>query len=118
MKNNQIAFEEFNGDVEKLTGYKKIMGHLVFDVKLGENFHKTEAPAALTYSTVGSCDSVWILLMIAALNGLDLQCADIQNDFLTAPAIEKCYMVAGPKFGDEEGKVFIVRRALYGLKGP
>ena len=127
MKNNRIAFEEFDGDVEKLMGYKKITGHLVFDVKLGENFrrkarycadgHKTEAPAALTYSTVVSRDSVRILLMIAALNGLDLQCADIQNAFLTAPAIEKCYMVAGPEFGDEEGKVFIVRRALYGLKG-
>ncbi|CAJ1929451.1 unnamed protein product [Cylindrotheca closterium] len=55
--------------------------------------------------------------MIAAQNGLDLQCADIQNAFLTAPAIKKCYMVvAGPEFGDKEGKVFIVRRALYGLK--
>ncbi|CAJ1941927.1 unnamed protein product, partial [Cylindrotheca closterium] len=127
MKNNRIAFEEFDGDVEKLMGYKKITGHLVFHVKLGENFrrkarycadgHKTEAPAALTYSTVVSRDSVRILLMIAALNGLDLQCADIQNAFLTAPAIEKCYMVAGPEFGEEEGKVFIVRRALYGLKG-
>ncbi|CAJ1931365.1 unnamed protein product [Cylindrotheca closterium] len=38
MKNNQVAFEEFDGDVEKLMGYKKITGHLVFDVKLGENF--------------------------------------------------------------------------------
>ncbi|CAJ1950956.1 unnamed protein product [Cylindrotheca closterium] len=126
MKNNQVAFEEFDRDVEKLMGYKKIMGHLVFDVKLGENFqrkerycadgHKTEAPAALTYSTVVSRDSVWILLMIAALNGLDLQCTDIQNAFLTAPAIKKCYLVAGPEFGEEEGKVFIIRRALYGLK--
>ncbi|CAJ1941171.1 unnamed protein product [Cylindrotheca closterium] len=40
MKNNQIAFEEFDGDVEKLMGYKKITGHLVFDVKLGENFRR------------------------------------------------------------------------------
>mmetsp|Transcript_6493 Transcript_6493/g.15338 ORF Transcript_6493/g.15338 Transcript_6493/m.15338 type:complete len:124 (+) Transcript_6493:1529-1900(+) len=26
-------------------------------------------------------------------------------------------MVAGPEFGDKQGKTFIVRRALYGLKG-
>ncbi|CAJ1932242.1 unnamed protein product, partial [Cylindrotheca closterium] len=99
---------------------------MVFDVKLGENFqrkarycadgHKTEAPAALTYSTVVARDSVRILLTIAALNGLDVQCADIQNAFLTAPNLEKCYMIAGPEFGDEEGKTFIVRRALYSLK--
>ena len=78
-----------------LTGYKKITGHLVFDVILGENFqrkvrkcadgHKTEAPAALTYSTVVSRDLVQILLMIAALNGLDLQRTDIKNAFLTLP---------------------------------
>src|SRR6056300_974951 len=54
--------------------------------------------------------------MIAALNGLDLQAADIQNAFLTAPNLEKCFMIAGPEFLDEQGKVFIVKRALYGLK--
>ena len=78
--------------------------------------HKTAAPAAITYSTVVGRDSVRILLMIAALNGLDVKCADIQNAFLTAPNLEKCYMIAGPEFGDEQGKLFIVRRALYGLK--
>lgn len=126
MKNNRVAFEKYAGDVSKLIGYKKITAHLIFDVKLGENFrrkarfvadgHKTEAPAALTYSTVVSRDSVRILLMVAALNGLDVQCADIQNAFLTAPNLERCYMVAGPEFGEEEGETFIVRRALYGLK--
>ncbi|CAJ1933595.1 unnamed protein product [Cylindrotheca closterium] len=126
MKNNRVAFEEFGGDIKKVIGYKRITGHMVFDVKLGENFrrkaqycadgHKTEAPAALTYNTVVARDSVPILLTIAALNGLDVQCADIQNAFLTAPNLEKCYMITGPEFGDEEGKTFIVRRALYGLK--
>jgi len=126
MTNNRVAFEEFGGDTSKLVGYKRITAHMVFDVKLGENFrrkaryvadgHKTEAPAALTYSTVVARDSVRILLMVAALNGLDVQCADIQNAFLTAPNLGKCYMIAGPEFGEEQGKVFIVRRALYGLK--
>jgi hypothetical protein len=126
MKNNRVAFEEFNGDITRLVGYKKITGHIIFDVKLGENFrrkarfvadgHLTSPPQSMTYSTVVSRDSVRILLMVAALNELDLQAADIQNAFLTAPNLEKCYMIAGPEFLDEEGKVFIVRRALYGLK--
>ncbi|CAJ1967955.1 unnamed protein product [Cylindrotheca closterium] len=62
MKNNRVALEELGGDIKKLIGYKPIAGHMVFDVKLGENFqqkarycadgHKTEVLAALTYSTV------------------------------------------------------------------
>ena len=42
--------------------------------------------------------------------------ADVQNAFLTAPNREKTYMVAGPEFGEYEGNVYIVSRALYGLK--
>jgi hypothetical protein len=70
----------------------------------------------VTYSTVVSRDSVRILLTIAALNDLDVLGADVQNAFLTAPNKEKCWMVAGPKFGPEEGKSFLVVKALYGLK--
>ncbi|KAI2507356.1 Reverse transcriptase (RNA-dependent DNA polymerase) [Fragilaria crotonensis] len=126
MQNVRIAFEEFDGDPSTLIGYTQITGHLVFDVKLGENFrrkarycadgHKTGAPASVTYSTVVSRDSVRILLTIAALNDLNILGADVQNAFLTAPNKEKCWMVAGPEFGSEEGKVFLVVKALYGLK--
>ena len=56
-------------------------------VKLGEGFrrkarfvgdsHKTKTPRSVTYSSVVSRDSVRIILMIAALNGLDIEGADI-----------------------------------------
>ena len=121
MENTRFAFEDYTGDVRKLVGYRQIIGHMIFDVKLGENLqrkarfvadkHKLESPASMTYSTVVSRDSVHILLMVAALNRLDLQAADIQN-----ANIERCWLSAAPEFLDEEGKVFIVRRALYGLK--
>jgi hypothetical protein len=55
-------------------------------------------------------------LTIAALNDLDILGADVQNAFLTAPNKEKCWMTAGPEFGPEEGKTFLVVKALYGLK--
>ena len=78
MRNVRIAFEEFDGDSNTLIGYTQITEHLVFDVKLGENFrrkarhcadgHKTGAPALVTYSSVVSRDSaVCILLTIPAL---------------------------------------------------
>ncbi len=46
MRNVRIAFEEFDGDRNTLVDgdpntlvrYTQITGHLVFDVKLGENF--------------------------------------------------------------------------------
>ena len=126
MRNVRVAFEEFDGDPNTLIGYTQITGHLVFDVKLGENFrrkarfcadgHKTGAPASVTYSTVVARDSVRILLLIAALNELEVLGADVQNAFLTAPNKEKCWMIAGPEFGTEEGKTFLVVKALYGLK--
>ena len=126
MGNVRVAFEEYDGDTRSLIGYTQITGHLVFDVKLGENFrrkarycadgHKTGAPASVTYSTVVSRDSVRILLTIAALNGLKVLGADVQNAFLTAPNKEKCWLMAGPEFGPDEGKTFLVVKALYGLK--
>jgi hypothetical protein len=126
MRNVRVAFEEFDGDPNTLIGYTQITGHLVFDVKLGENFrrkarfcadgHKTGAPASVTFSIVVARDSVRILLLIAALNELEVLGADVQNAFLTAPNKEKCWMIAGPEFGAEEGKTFLVVKALYGLK--
>ena len=126
MKNNRVAFETYEGNPNELVGYEEITAHLIFDVKLSENFrrkaryvadgHRVETPASVTYSTVVSRDSVRILLLIAALNGLELMGCDVQNAFLSADNLEKHWMKAGPEFGPEQGKIFIVRRALYGLK--
>ena len=126
MKKIREAFTEYNGDLKSLVGYQEITVHMIFDIKLGENFrrkarlvgdgHKTETPASVTYSTVVSRDSVRIALLIAALNDLDIMSADIENAYLTAPCREKCWTRGGMEFGHEEGKIFIVTRALYGLK--
>jgi hypothetical protein len=129
MKNVRIAFESYDGDIHDLTkdqGFTKIDCHIIFDVKMGENFrrkarlvaggHKTDTPASITYSSVVSRDSVRIALLIAALNDLNILACDIQNAYLTAPCREKICIIAGPEFGSEEGKAMIVVRALYGLK--
>lgn len=122
----RVAVEQYDGDTSALIGYTRITGHIVFDVKLGENFrrkarfcadgHKMQTPASVTYSSVVSRDSVRIMLLVAALNDLHLKAADVQNAFLTAPNLEKVFIVAGPEFGPDEGKTFIIRKALYGLK--
>ena len=38
MKNVCVGFEVYEGDVNDLVGYKEIRGHLIFDIKLAENF--------------------------------------------------------------------------------
>ena len=127
MKNVRPAFEPWEKDISDLPpGYQKITCHMIFDVKMGENFrrkarlvadgHKTQTPASLTYSSVVSRDSVRIALTIAALNDLDIMACDIQNAYLTAECRERVWMVAGPEFGSEAGHNMIVRKALYGLK--
>ena len=126
MKNVKVAFKLCEGDPKQLVGYKYISTHMIFDVKLGENFrrkarlvadgHMTKTPSSMTYSSVVSRDSICICLLLAALNGLDIKCADIKNAYLTAPPKEKVYTWAGPEFGTDQGKPFIIVRALYGLK--
>jgi len=126
MKNVRPAFEVYEGKVEDLVGYQKIRCHLIWDVKLGENFrrkarlvaggHTTDAPSSITYSSVVSRDSVRIALTVAALNGLDILACDIQNAYLTADCREKIYTIAGAEFGSEAGSIMIVKKALYGLK--
>ena len=122
------ALERHEGTEKELIdrGFKEITGHIIFDVKLGENFrrkarfvadgHKTTTPSSVTYSTVVSRDSVRICLTIAALNNLDVLAGDVEHAYLTAPCREKCWLRAGREFGELQGSILIVKMALYGLK--
>ena len=120
------AVQKYNGDPSSLVGYQEVTGHMVFDIKLGEGFrrkaryvgdgHKTETPSSVTYSSVVSRDSVRICFSTAALNNLDIEGADIENAYLTAPCREKVWMRGDKLFGELEGKVLIVKKALYGLR--
>ena len=105
MKNVRPYFENYEGDIKNLVGYQHIKFHMIFDIKLGENFrrkiqlfgggHMTYTPEALNYSSVVSRESVRIFLTMAALNDLDLLACDIQNAYLTAKCRENIYIKAG-----------------------
>ena len=95
MKNNRVEFEMYEIKIEDIVGYQEISGNLFYDIKLTENFwrnnrfvvdgHLMDSPSFITYSTVVSWDSLWILLLVAALNDLEIMGEDIQNAFLSAP---------------------------------
>ena len=94
MKNLRPAFKAYEGNKEDITpGYQQIKCHMIFDIKLGENFrrkaqlvggrHMTTAPSSITFSLLVSRESVRIDLSIAALNNLDKLAYVIQNAYLT-----------------------------------
>ena len=127
MKNVCPAFEAWDKPINEIPiGYQEVRCHLIFDVKMGENFrrkarfvaggHTTDVPSTLTYASVVSRDSVRIALTVAALNDLQIMACDIQNAYLTADCREKIWTRAGPEFGSEAGTIFMVKKALYGLK--
>ena len=105
--------------------YTKSSVHMVFDVKMDftrkarlvKDGHKTEDIHISNYAGVVSRESVRIAFTYAALNGLDVWVADIQNAYLQAPTSEKHYIICGREFGIENvGRVAIICRALYGGK--
>ena len=78
--------------------------------------HLTSTPSSMAYSSVVSRESVRIAFLVAALNGLDVWAADIQNAYLNAPTKEKVWFKAGDEWGENTAKHVLIVRALYGLK--
>lgn len=120
MKKIKEAVYVHDGSPEELIGFQKITGHIICKVKLGEGFrrkarfvvdgHKTRLSSSVTYSSVVSRDSIRIMLLIAALNDLDIEGADIENAYLTAPCREKVWIWGGIEFGESAGDILIVEK--------
>jgi hypothetical protein len=125
MHNIGVAFEVLLDEQKAPVGWKKVTGHLVWDVKMDFSRkarwvldgHLTPDPVGSTYAGVVSRESVRIAFTYAALNNLDVCAADIRNAYLQAPSSQKDYIICGAEFGIENiGKVALIHRALYGGK--
>jgi len=97
MRNNALALK-FNGDDKAPIGYKEIKFHMIFEMKMVglvrkacfvAGGHLTDPPKDSVYSSVVTRESVRIMLLVAALNDLDILGADIQNAYLQAETKEK-----------------------------
>ena len=125
MKNVGIAFRILADGERAPVGYSKASGHLIFDVKMDftrkarwvKDGHRTPNLDTSSYAGVVSRESVRILLTYAALHDIPVCAADIRNAYLSAKSSEKHYIICGAEFGVEnEGRVAIIERALYGGK--
>ena len=119
MKDVQIAFKNWEKGIKNiLPGYQKVKCHMIFDIKMGENFRQkdrivaggytTTAPDGLNYSSVMSHDSRRIALTIVALNDIEVMACNIKNAYLTAKFREKIWTISGPEFGSDIGQPMIV----------
>ena len=124
MKNVGVAFNVLKNYENVLVCWTKASGHLIWDVNMDftqedrwvKDGHRTADPLGTIYAGIVSRDSVRIDFTLAAMNGLDICAADIQNAYIQAPSSEKHYVVCGPEFCEHEGKKALIRRALYSGK--
>ena len=114
-----------NHKLSRKDGWQYAPLHMIFEIKQQDLRHKArfvvgghvvDASQHITYSSTIQSLSVRLLMLVAVQNGLDLMAGDIGNAFPTAPCAEKVWSVAGPEFGQRQGAVVILQRALYGLK--
>ena len=104
--------------------HKKISLHFVYAVKHDGRYksrvvaggHLTDTPLESVYSGVVSLRGVRLVVFLGELNGLKIWQTDVGNAYLEAETKEKVYVIAGPEFGAQEGHVFVIVKALYGLK--
>lgn len=101
-------------------GYKKVRVHTVFNVKhdgrhkvrLVADGHLMDVPLESVYSSVVSLRGFCLVLFGAKPNGLKMWSINIGNAYMEAYMAEKVYIIAGPEFGEREGHILIIHKAL------
>ena len=105
-------------------GYQYVKVHFVFAVKhdlrrkarLVAGGHMTDPPSEEAYSSVVSIKGMRMCILLAELNKLKIMAGDVGNAYLEAKTKEKIYVIAGPEFGELQGTIMLMNKALYGLK--
>ena len=78
--------------------------------------HLTDIPLNSVYAGVVSIRGMRICLFLGELNGMEAYATDIGNAYLEAKTLEKVCIRAGPEFGELEGHLLVIYKALYPLR--
>ena len=105
-------------------GLRLIRVHTIFDVKIDGRHksravtdgHLTATPSKSVYSGVVSLQGLQMCIFIGELDCMVPWATDIGNTYLEAVTSEKVCIRAGPEFGELEGHLLIIYKALYGLR--
>jgi hypothetical protein len=105
-------------------GYRKIKVHTIFDVK-DDGRHKahvvangniTDTPLQSVHSGFVPLRGLRTCIFLGELNMMTPWATDIGNTYLEAKTAEKVCIKAGPEFGELQGNLLIIDKALYGLR--
>ena len=105
-------------------GYTLIPCHFIYDVKHDRchkarfvaGGHHTDTPIDSAYSSVTSLEGIQIITLIAELNDFSLWSTDVRNAYLESFTAECVAFYTGPEFGDWEGHLLVIVKALYSLE--
>ena len=78
--------------------------------------HLTDIPLNSVYAGVVSIRGMRLCLFLGELNGMEAYATDIGNAYLEAKTREMVCIRAGLEFGELEGHLLIIYKALYGLR--
>ena len=76
----------------------------------------TDPPTTDTYSGVVERESVRLAFLLAGANAMEVCMSDIGNAYVHAKTHESVFAIATAPFGEDEGCIAIIVKALYGLK--
>jgi hypothetical protein len=108
----RVEFHQQNTRRLVLTFYMTL--NAMVDTK--SDMWRTDLPLESVYSGVVTLRGLRLVVFLAELNGLELWTTDIGNAYLEAETKEKVYIIAGSEFGEQEGHIMIIHKALYGLR--
>ena len=73
-------------------------------------------PQEECFASVVSTEAVCLGFVLAQIQGLQCIAGDVGNAFLNAFTHKKIYIQAGPEFGNLEGRIMVMKKAVYGTK--
>ena len=105
--------------------YQPTRLHCVFAIKhdlrrksrLVAGGHLIDVPTDVqVYSSMVKPISVKLVSVIADKTGMEQLCGDVSNAYVNAATSHKVYVAeAGPEFGERQGQMIVIKKALYGL---
>ena len=115
------VFKDIGKDGRPPASYKPLKILMVYDVKHDGRHracmvaagHLTEVPVKSMYSGVISLRGIRLMIFLAELNPIEAWGTDISSAYLEVFTKEKLFIKAGPEFGDQEGHILLVEKALY-----
>ena len=117
------CFDFKSPDYKPSGEYQYCRLHFVYDIKSDLRYKarlvcdgsRIDPRGLSTRATVVKGISVRLLDLVADSQNLSVLCGDIGNAFIQATTNEKVFTKCGPEFGDRQGAIAIISRALYGL---